>query len=99
VEPDLNGNAASLCKVSQIGDELLPHITKLLCLCNLTHRKPGSSGSNARVEETAARFGDMEDDGYRRMLGVETTNACTDSVRLDPGGEVTLSSECAVGPP
>ena len=57
------------------------------------------AGSLARWEETAARFGDMEEDGYRRMLGVETTNVCTESVRLDPGGEVTLSSECAVGPP
>jgi glucose-6-phosphate 1-epimerase len=49
-------------------------------------------------EETAARFGDMGEDGYRRMLCVETTNAWTDSVRVDPGGDVTLSTEYAVEP-
>jgi D-hexose-6-phosphate mutarotase len=40
----------------------------------------------------------MGDDGFRRMLCVETTNARTDRLRVGPGGEVTVSTEYAVEP-
>jgi glucose-6-phosphate 1-epimerase len=48
--------------------------------------------------ETAAKFGDMGEDGYRHMLCVETTNAASDAVTVAPGGICTLSTEYAVEP-
>jgi glucose-6-phosphate 1-epimerase len=48
--------------------------------------------------ETAAKFGDMGQDGYRHMLCVETTNAATDAVTIAPGETYTLSTEYAIEP-
>ncbi len=41
--------------------------------------------------EKSARLGDMGEDGYRRMVCVETANAGRDAVTLDPGAYHTLS--------
>jgi glucose-6-phosphate 1-epimerase len=48
--------------------------------------------------ETGAAFGDMGEDGYRRMLCVETTNAASDVVTVAPGECYTLTTEYAVEP-
>lgn len=48
--------------------------------------------------ETGAAFGDMGEDGYRRMLCVETTNAASDAVTVAPGERYTLTTEYAVEP-
>jgi len=40
--------------------------------------------------EQGARFGDMGEEGYRRMLCVETTNAASDKVRVAPGERCRL---------
>jgi len=41
--------------------------------------------------EKSARLGDMGEDGYRRMVCVETANAGRDAVTLEPGAHHTLS--------
>ena len=41
--------------------------------------------------EKSARLGDMGEDGYRRMVCVETANADRDVVTLEPGARHTLS--------
>lgn len=46
--------------------------------------------------ETGAAFGDMGEEGYRRMVCVETTNAASDSVTIAPGDTFTLTTEYAV---
>jgi D-hexose-6-phosphate mutarotase len=46
--------------------------------------------------EKGAKFGDMGEGGYRRMLCVETTNAWDDTVTVVPGGSCTLATEYAV---
>jgi len=46
--------------------------------------------------EKGAKFGDMGDEGYRRMLCVETTNAWDDQVTLVPGEQFTLSAIISV---
>jgi glucose-6-phosphate 1-epimerase len=48
--------------------------------------------------ETGAAFGDMGEDGYRRMLCVETTNAASDVVTVAPGERFTLTTEYSVEP-
>jgi len=47
-------------------------------------------------EEKGAKFGDMGDEGYRRMLCVETTNAWDDTVTLAPGESCALVAEISV---
>ncbi len=42
--------------------------------------------------EKSARLGDMGEDGYRRMLCVETANAGPDAVMLAPGASHTLTA-------
>ncbi|MGF1644422.1 MAG: D-hexose-6-phosphate mutarotase [Thiotrichales bacterium] len=61
----------------------------------------GKQNSNSYVvwnpwAEKGAKFGDMGDDGYRRMLCVETTNAWDDTVTVAPGETITLSTEYRV---
>ena len=46
--------------------------------------------------EKGAKFGDMGDDGYRKMLCVETTNAGDDVVTVAPGATFTLATEYRV---
>lgn len=46
----------------------------------------------------AASLGDMGEDGYRRMLCLETTNAYQDRVRLPPGASHRLSTCYRVAP-
>jgi glucose-6-phosphate 1-epimerase len=46
--------------------------------------------------EKGAKFGDMGDDGYRRMLCVETTNAGDDVVTVASGKAFTLATEYSV---
>ncbi len=46
--------------------------------------------------EKAAKLGDLGEDGYRRMLCVETTNAADDSVSLAPGATHTLGTVISV---
>ena len=46
--------------------------------------------------EKGAKFGDMGDDGYRRMLCVETTNAGDDVVTIASGKAFTLATEYSV---
>lgn len=46
--------------------------------------------------EKGAKFGDMGEDGYRRMLCVETCNAWDDAVDIAAGAEHTLSTEYRV---
>jgi D-hexose-6-phosphate mutarotase len=46
--------------------------------------------------EKGAKFGDMGDDGYRRMLCVETTNAGDDVVNVAAGATFTLATEYRV---
>lgn len=48
--------------------------------------------------DKGAKFGDMGDDGYRRMLCVETTNAGNDQVAISPGARYTLATEIGVAP-
>ena len=53
------------------------------------------SGSTSSVvwnpwEERARQMGDLGEDGYRRMVCVETANAGDDVVRIDPGHQHTL---------
>jgi D-hexose-6-phosphate mutarotase len=59
------------------------------------------SGSGSTVvwnpwAEKGAKFGDMGDDGYRRMLCVEAANALDDTVTVAPGGSHVLMAEYAV---
>ena len=59
------------------------------------------SGSGSTVvwnpwAEKGAKFGDMGDDGYRRMLCVETANALDDVVTVAAGGSHVLMAEYAV---
>ena len=59
------------------------------------------SGSRSYVvwnpwAEKGAKFGDMGDEGYRRMLCVETTNAWDDTVTLAPGETHDLVTEISV---
>lgn len=59
------------------------------------------SGSRSTVvwnpwAEKGAKFGDMGDDGYRRMLCVETANALDDAVTVAPGASHALMAEYAV---
>ncbi|MGD9787426.1 MAG: D-hexose-6-phosphate mutarotase [Sulfuricellaceae bacterium] len=59
------------------------------------------SGSRSTVvwnpwAEKGAKFGDMGDDGYRRMLCVETANALDDAVTVAPGDTHVLMAEYAV---
>jgi glucose-6-phosphate 1-epimerase len=63
----------------------------------------GKSGSQSCVvwnpwAEKGAKFGDMGDDGYRRMLCVETTNAGDDVVTIASGRSFTLATEYSVEP-
>jgi len=63
----------------------------------------GKSGSRSCVvwnpwAEKGAKFGDMGDDGYRRMLCVETTNAGDDVVTIASGKSFTLATEYGVEP-
>jgi glucose-6-phosphate 1-epimerase len=44
----------------------------------------------------ANRLGDMGPDGWRRMVCVETCNAGSDIVQLQPGTSHTLSAEYRV---
>lgn len=44
------------------------------------------------------RLGDMGEDGYRRMVCVETANAGEDALLLAPGGSHTLSARLGEGP-
>ena len=58
-------------------------------------------GSNSYVvwnpwEETGRTLGDMGEDGYRTMLCVETTNAGSDTVVVEPGDTYRLVAEYAV---
>ena len=46
--------------------------------------------------EKSARLGDMGDDGYRRMLCIETANAGGDVVTLAPGARHRLVTQIAV---
>jgi D-hexose-6-phosphate mutarotase len=46
--------------------------------------------------EKGAKFGDMGEDGYRRMLCVETTNAGDDVVTVASGKSFTLATEYSV---
>jgi glucose-6-phosphate 1-epimerase len=46
--------------------------------------------------EQGAKFGDMGEDGYRHMLCVETTNAASDTVTVQPGDTCRLITEYAV---
>jgi glucose-6-phosphate 1-epimerase len=46
--------------------------------------------------EKGAKFGDMGEDGYRRMLCVETTNAGDDVVTIASGKSFTLATEYGV---
>lgn len=46
--------------------------------------------------EKGAKFGDMGENGYRRMLCVETTNAWDDVVSVAPGATHTLVTEYCV---
>ncbi|GAB6042628.1 D-hexose-6-phosphate mutarotase [Endothiovibrio diazotrophicus] len=46
--------------------------------------------------EKGAAFGDMGEDGYRRMLCVESANALSDAWSIPPGDEHTLSAEYQV---
>jgi len=60
-------------------------------------------GSNSAVvwnpwAEKGAAFGDMGDGGYRNMLCVETTNAATDTISLEPGESFTQHSRYTVEP-
>ena len=48
--------------------------------------------------EKAARLGDMGDDGYRRMLCVETANAGDDVVTLAPRARHRLVTELKSAP-
>jgi glucose-6-phosphate 1-epimerase len=48
--------------------------------------------------EKAAKLGDLGEDGYRRMLCVETTNAWDDTVTVAPGQAFTLSTTYSVEP-
>ena len=61
----------------------------------------GNRGSRSCVvwnpwAEKGAKFGDMGDDGYRRMLCVETTNAGDDVVTIASGKSFTLATEYGV---
>jgi len=61
----------------------------------------GKSGSQSCVvwnpwAEKGAKFGDMGDDGYRRMLCVEATNAGDDVVTIASGRSFTLATEYSV---
>jgi glucose-6-phosphate 1-epimerase len=61
----------------------------------------GKRGSQSCVvwnpgAEKGAKFGDMGDDGYRRMLCVETTNAGDDVVTIASGKSFTLATEYLV---
>jgi D-hexose-6-phosphate mutarotase len=61
----------------------------------------GKRGSQSCVvwspwEEKGAKFGDMGDAGYRRMLCVETTNAGDDVVTIASGKSFTLATEYSV---
>ena len=63
----------------------------------------GKRGSQSYVVwnpwgEKGAKFGDMGDDGYRRMLCVETTNAGDDVVTIASGKSFTLATEYGVEP-
>lgn len=60
----------------------------------------GKSGSASSVVwnpwiEKSARLGDMGDDGYRRMVCIETANAGADIVTIEPGGTHTLRADYA----
>jgi D-hexose-6-phosphate mutarotase len=46
--------------------------------------------------DKAAKLGDLGEDGYRRMLCVETTNAADDAVTLAPGASHTLGTVISV---
>jgi len=59
------------------------------------------SGSRSYVvwnpwAEKGAQFGDMGDDGYRKMLCVETTNAWDDQVTLLPGEQFAMETVYSV---
>lgn len=59
------------------------------------------SGSTSSVvwnpwQERCRQLGDMGADGYRRMLCVETSNAGSDVVWIEPGGQHTLTAEFQV---
>ncbi|HLF98630.1 MAG TPA: D-hexose-6-phosphate mutarotase [Methylococcaceae bacterium] len=58
-------------------------------------------GSNSYVVwnpwiEKCAKFGDMAEDAYRRMLCLETVNAGTDIVTVAPGASFTLGTAYSV---
>ena len=60
-------------------------------------------GSNSAVvwnpwAEKGAAFGDMGEQGYRNMLCVETCNAASDTISLQPGKSFTQFSRYAVEP-
>jgi glucose-6-phosphate 1-epimerase len=66
------------------------------------HVRLTSTGSNSTVvwnpwTERAAQLADMADDGWQRMLCIETANVLDDAVTLQPGGAhtmaVTITSE------
>lgn len=55
------------------------------------------TGSNSTVLwnpwiDKSARLGDMGENGYRRMVCIETANAGGDVIRLDPGATHTLTA-------
>lgn len=57
----------------------------------------GKSGSASSVvwnpwTEKSARLGDLGDEGYRRMVCIETANAGADIVTIEPGGTHTLTA-------
>lgn len=60
-------------------------------------------GSNSAViwnpwEEKGAAFGDMGEQGYRNMLCVETSNAASDTISINPGESFTQISRYSVEP-
>jgi len=48
--------------------------------------------------ETAAKMGDLGEDGYLHMLCVETTNAATDTVQLAAGATHVMVASYSSAP-
>ena len=58
----------------------------------------GAEALNRKFATTSAELGEMGDDGYRHMLGVETTNRWTGEAGVPPDGQFRLITKHGVAP-
>jgi glucose-6-phosphate 1-epimerase len=99
LDPGALKSESGFLRIDREVDRIYQGLAKAVTIRDGTTRRirVTSHGSRSAVVwnpwfEKAARLGDMGEDGYRRMICVETANAGADVVTLAPGASHTLSA-------